>query len=100
MTLADNYVIKTKLHQPVIHAFSLLILQLCAGVQFVKLFQTSPESPGIYLLLHKLFRSQSIEELQSAAEAQGVTKDEFHVSHDASAPYCSCKHVHNLDFLH
>lgn len=63
-------------------------------------FQTSPESPGIYLLLHKLFRSQSIEELQSAAEAQGVTKDEFHVSHDASAPYCSCKHVHNLDFLH
>lgn len=42
------------------------------------LFQTSPESPGIYLLFHKLFGSQSVEELQSAAEAQGVTKDEFH----------------------
>lgn len=41
------------------------------------LFQTSPESPGIYLLFHKLFGSQSAEELQSAAEAQGVTKDEF-----------------------
>ncbi|XP_056022122.1 dipeptidyl peptidase 3-like [Ostrea edulis] len=41
------------------------------------LIQTSPESPGIYLLISKLFRCQKIEELQSAAEAQGITKEEY-----------------------
>ncbi|XP_061172745.1 dipeptidyl peptidase 3-like [Saccostrea echinata] len=39
--------------------------------------QTSPESPGIFLLFHKLFRGQSLEELQSSAEANGITKEEF-----------------------
>ncbi|XP_022332710.2 dipeptidyl peptidase 3-like [Crassostrea virginica] len=43
----------------------------------VCLYQTSPESPGIYLLFHKLFKGQKVEELQAAAEAQGVTKEEF-----------------------
>lgn len=35
------------------------------------------------MLFHKLFKGQKVEELQAAAEAQGVTKEEFEVGHCA-----------------
>lgn len=99
--------IQTKLNQPEIRCFfspdnTIMWLEYNSSNDHCEtfFFQTSPESPGIYLLFHKLFGSQSIEELQSAAEAKGVTKDEFHVSHGASATYCCCIHVHNQDFWH
>ncbi|KAK3093576.1 hypothetical protein FSP39_017632 [Pinctada imbricata] len=41
------------------------------------LFQTSPESPGIFLLLQKTFGGQSVTDLQTAAEANGVSQEEF-----------------------
>ena len=43
-------------------------------------FQTSPESPGIFVLLQKLFRGQSAAALKQAAEAPGLSEDEFKVS--------------------
>lgn len=43
------------------------------------LFQTSPESPAIFVLLQKLFRKQSASELKQAALAQGVSDEEFQV---------------------
>ncbi|KAL3874244.1 hypothetical protein ACJMK2_037287 [Sinanodonta woodiana] len=47
----------------------------CGGL--ICLLQTSPESPGIYLLLQKLFRAQPITELQKAAQETGVSEEEF-----------------------
>ncbi|XP_025104635.1 dipeptidyl peptidase 3-like [Pomacea canaliculata] len=43
----------------------------------IVLVQTSPESPGIFLLLQKTFRSQSLQDLRSTALSNGVTEDEF-----------------------
>lgn len=43
----------------------------------IVLVQTSPESPGIFLLLQRVFRGQAIEELRSVAESNGITADEF-----------------------
>lgn len=43
----------------------------------IVLMQTSPESPGIYLLLQKLFRNQSIEQFKSVALEIGLSEDDF-----------------------
>lgn len=106
MTLTDSCIYKDKIKPTGNSCFfstdnTVMWLEYNSSINHCEtFFQTSPESPGIYLLFHKLFGSQSVEELQSAAEAQGVTKDEFHVSHGASATYCCCIHVHNQDFRH
>jgi dipeptidyl-peptidase-3 len=43
--------------------------------------QTSPESPLVFVLLHKLFSAQPIAELKKAAVGDhGVSTDEFQVS--------------------
>jgi hypothetical protein len=42
--------------------------------------QTSPESPGIYLLLQRVFRGQSLEALKNISTSHGVTEDEYQVS--------------------
>jgi dipeptidyl-peptidase-3 len=43
------------------------------------LLQTSPESPGIFLLIQKLFRHQSLDDLKKLALGSGWTEDEFEV---------------------
>ncbi|KAM8940170.1 dipeptidyl peptidase 3 isoform 2-T2 [Pelodytes ibericus] len=43
----------------------------------IVLFQTSPESPGIYILLNRLFRAQGPAKLQGVALKQGLTEDEY-----------------------
>ncbi|KAM4721458.1 dipeptidyl peptidase 3 [Rhinophrynus dorsalis] len=43
----------------------------------IVLFQTSPESPAIYVLLNRLFRGQELEELRGVAVGQGLTDDEY-----------------------
>ncbi|KAH3844273.1 hypothetical protein DPMN_086530, partial [Dreissena polymorpha] len=43
----------------------------------IVLVQTSPESPGIFLLLQKVFRSQPISELERLATELGLTNEEF-----------------------
>ncbi|XP_053304356.1 dipeptidyl peptidase 3 [Spea bombifrons] len=43
----------------------------------IVLFQTSPESPGIYILLNRLFRSQEPAKLQVVALDQGWTEEEY-----------------------
>ena len=44
------------------------------------LLQTSPESPGIFLLLGELFRGQSLEGLKELASGCGLSDDEYKVS--------------------
>ena len=46
------------------------------------LLQTSPESPGIFLLLQYLFHAESVEELKERAlkSENGPSQDEFEVS--------------------
>uniref|UniRef100_A0A1X7UPH2 Uncharacterized protein n=1 Tax=Amphimedon queenslandica TaxID=400682 RepID=A0A1X7UPH2_AMPQE len=41
------------------------------------LLQTSPESPGIFLLLGELFRGQSLEALKELANGCGLSEDEY-----------------------
>ena len=43
------------------------------------LYQTSPESPAIFVLLQKLFRKQSVADLKAAAIAGGLSEDNFMV---------------------
>lgn len=45
------------------------------------LLQTSPESPGIFLLLQQLFHAESVEELKERAltSADGPSQEEFEV---------------------
>ena len=50
------------------------------GYMFGDPFQTSPESPGIFILLQKLFRAQPVSELETLATDLGLSKDEFDVS--------------------
>lgn len=46
----------------------------------ITLVQTSPESPLIFALLHKIFLSESIQDLKKSAITAGVSEDEFTVS--------------------
>ncbi|XP_044125836.1 dipeptidyl peptidase 3 isoform X3 [Bufo gargarizans] len=43
----------------------------------IVLFQTSPESPAIYILLNRLFRAQEPCVLQKVAQCQGMTDEEY-----------------------
>ncbi|KAM9301527.1 dipeptidyl peptidase 3 [Gastrophryne carolinensis] len=43
----------------------------------IVLFQTSPESPAIYVLLNRLFRAQEPSALRDVALCQGLTEEEF-----------------------
>uniref|UniRef100_A0A8C5MRF0 Dipeptidyl peptidase 3 n=1 Tax=Leptobrachium leishanense TaxID=445787 RepID=A0A8C5MRF0_9ANUR len=43
----------------------------------IVLFQTSPESPGIYVLLNRLFKTQEPTQLKGVALEQGLTEEEY-----------------------
>lgn len=43
----------------------------------IVLVQTSPESPGIFILLQKIFRAQPVNELQILANELGLSEEEF-----------------------
>ncbi|KAF9798556.1 hypothetical protein SFRURICE_008289 [Spodoptera frugiperda] len=43
----------------------------------IVLMQTSPESPKIFSLLHRIFSMESIQSLREAANEQGVNSDDF-----------------------
>lgn len=45
----------------------------------IVLVQTSPESPLIFVLLHKIFAGESIQDLKTAAVSEGISEDDFTV---------------------
>lgn len=45
----------------------------------IVLVQTSPESPLIFVLLHKIFAGESIQDLKTAALSEGLSEDDFTV---------------------
>ncbi|XP_013399132.2 dipeptidyl peptidase 3 [Lingula anatina] len=53
------------------------IAQAAFNGGLIVLLQTSPESPGIYLLFQKLFRAQSLSDLKELALKTGLTEAEY-----------------------
>ena len=53
------------------------------------LLQTSPESPGIFLLLQELFQAESVGELQARVlkSENGFSKEDFEVIHMVRSKY-------------
>lgn len=70
ITAFDNLTDKEKL-------YSHYVSQASWNGGLIVLLQTSPESPGIFLLLQKMFRGQPISELESTVVEKGLTKEEF-----------------------
>lgn len=52
----------------------------------IVLIQTSPESPLIFALLHKIYLAESIDELKNAVTRANVTEDDFTVRREISLP--------------